>query len=284
MSTIIKTILTLAIGTLSIAVASAQERLLDDGSQPFDPAEEVQLKINFTLDAWLPRLRANTSLDIGVTSGTLYSFEDDLGFDQRDLGGHAELHLQRDRLNVWISGFTFSDDGEAVATDVGTFGPISVTAGDTFETDIDYHSAALEVGYDLFRVESEREHSRGRDFILAGLFGGVRYVDIDHSFDVTNVLGTASTSADARGFAGFVGFRTGGRFLEQFSFDGKLGIGATLDGGGHYISVQAAIRWQPLDNVGITAGYRLLDLKIEDGDYTFDGRLAGVFIGGVINF
>ncbi len=69
------------------------------------------------------------------------------------------------------------------------------------------------------------------------------------------------------------------------SLDAQLLVGGMLgNDGGAMASIQAGLSVDFSPNIGGFFGYRLQELNAEDGAYTFDAGLQGLFLGGEIRF
>jgi len=73
--------------------------------------------------------------------------------------------------------------------------------------------------------------------------------------------------------------------LDSITIDSKLLIGTLFgEDGGSMWSLQTGIVLQFSQNVAGYFGYRLQELNAEDGNYTFNAGLQGLFVGGEIRF
>ncbi|MGI9013352.1 MAG: hypothetical protein ACR2GY_03790 [Phycisphaerales bacterium] len=254
-------------------------------AQEADALAEIEdsstIKIDFVVDAWMPRLRGDTTIGGTAPPDAMASFEDDLGFDQHDFAPHATAHLKQNRMNLWLSGFTFDDNGRSHLERTIRFDTLLIApAGSDVRTEIDYSTVAFEIGYDLSGIRS----SDGRSRATVGFLGGIRYIDIGQRTELVSLPGSPLVERGARDVAAFAGARFEVEVVEQIVATARFGVGTTLDSGGDYFQVEAAIRWFPVENVGVTAGYRLIGMEVEDGDFLVNARLAGVFLGLSLRF
>jgi hypothetical protein len=81
-----------------------------------------------------------------------------------------------------------------------------------------------------------------------------------------------------------IGIRWRVAYRRTVAIDLELGGGPVLGAEGWFFTLATGLTWRPVEHVGLTFGYRQIDADLEDGDYEFEGRLAGLFFGGTIRF
>jgi len=256
-----------------------------DEPEPFRLFEGVD--ITFTPGVWLMRMRGQISLGPSP-SARLINVETEL--DLRDLQPTflGELEIRKHEVfSLLFTGFDFSSSGSGTFPLAGTFGPLTLTPGETYTSEFSLSSFSAELGVGMFRPFSALEDSP-LDFKLTPMFVA-RYLDAD----ITVMSGATTATGGGEWMATLLGLRLEADIvprsrlflIHSFKIDASLALGPVLGGdGGFMYQVRAGFSTYFTENIAFTFGYRLLDLDVEDGPLKIDTPIAGLFIGGAIRF
>jgi hypothetical protein len=287
------------VAALSVLAGSAA------GSEPPPPAPGVpppapDLEVRLLAGVWLPRLNGDSSLGPGAA-------DIDLG-DALDLNNkkeaslNVELTIRKDEIwELILGGFDFSTDSSDFFTGSATFGGLVLNDGDPYEAEFDITSVSAEVAVALWRPYADRAaNAQGHDnrapdgryivdLRLSPVFG-MRYLDVDQSLSVPGG-GREKTGGE------WLGVLIGGDFtleyrpqeqlpfLEMFGLQAGLSLGPALGGdGGTVWQVRGGLTLQFTELMGVLIGYRLVELDVENDDYSLDGGLQGLFFAGSLRF
>jgi hypothetical protein len=285
--------------TLTIALGMIGPPSLGQDGAPAQPEESMPpaettpaLEIEVMGGAWFPRLRGNVALGPGAGSIDL---KNQLSLDNSEVAIRGEVLARiHDR---WQLRFTYSDfetDQRGTFSGVAEFGSLSLVDGDAFNSSVDLTAYALEFGYDFKHAIDEAPGvTFSRNHLYFTPVVGAAFTDVDHRVEQ---IGIGVEDRGGEWFWIYGGLEMNvriepetGVFSLPFAKSLTIGAGATA---GIPIDSDLGLIWQIragatieiLDNIGIEAGYRLLELDGEDGDYQFDAGLQGLFVGGVIRF
>ncbi len=247
---------------------------------------------------WLPRLGGTSSLN---GSGAL-DLADDYQLNGMDNAPNIELTIRKGEFyDLLLSGFGFSSGALVAFPTAGSFGPVAIAQGDAVQSSFDITSLNAELGFNVWRPYTktpqlvEKYHNRtadGRHYVcdlrLTPLLGA-RFIEASQT--VTNL--TASTTAEGEGawlavYGGFqmtCDWRPELTLLRLVRLQGGLGLGPALGGDGGFMwQIRAGLTVHPSENFGVTLGYRLVELNVENEGWELDGGLQGLFIAGSIRF
>ncbi len=252
------------------------------------------LDVELVTGAWLARLGGEVILGEGNAP---FRIDRTIRNDELEPTPLAELSILDDEGFVaWrLHGFDFSSESSGAATRAFDFGSLAFAAGDPYETRIDFTSAGLEgVIHRWTAIDPAASEGpglgRGDARLDLSVLGGVRWIAVDQR--VTRP-GTGTESPDADWLAAYAAARVeftwapDGGFVvgERFRITAEYGIGPGLNaGGGSIWQVRAGAELEVTPNLRGFFGYRLLELDLEDGDWTFDSGLQGLFVGATLQF
>ena len=225
--------------------------------------------------SWYPQLEGDMSLDNIFDFGTNVDFHTDLSISDAEAIPLGQVDFRLGRHDLRLSGFTIGMSGAEFASQVITFGNLSIPIGDLVNTDIDLENVHAQYGFSIFTIEDS-------GFQLGTTLG----VDYFHLSASLLVPGTGlQDSIDEH-----IPIPTVGVHFE-FPFENFVVI---ADVAGLYISVQdiditfidasGMVGWRPLHNFGVFAGYRFLGLDATGSDFGFDATFHGPYVGGEIRF
>lgn len=220
--------------------------------------------------------RASGTITNGPDGTRSFTLENTLELDDLEAAPSAELLFRRDRIDILLSGFDFSTEGDATLARDVTFGDLTLSSGERVRGEFDLFTAAVDLRYAFLpKADADPDIT----FRIAPSIG-LRYIDLDQS--ITSAAGieeTASPSATAimPGLWVDLGFR------DTILINAGVSFGPNLDGGSQ-LFVGGSFAWHPIANFGVSIGYRQLDFVLDEDDYEVDGRLAGLFLAGSIRF
>ncbi|NNF43242.1 MAG: hypothetical protein HKN62_09360 [Phycisphaerales bacterium] len=246
-------------------------------------ADQSSILFRLVPGVWLPRLDGVVSLGAGFVQ-----VGDQLDVDNIEATFNGEIDLQFENgMGMWFGGFDFETDNAGRFAGFGSFGPLAFGPGDPFRASFDLTSFAGEFHFGQYRpVGTDLRSER----LVVRPLVGVRYVDVEQRLERT---GVGSVVVDAEWYAVYTGveLRVWSGSPPAFAIGRRIGIefmagaGWAFGGdGGPMWQVRGGITLEVADDIGIVFGYRLLELDIEDGAYTFDAGLQGLFLGASIRF
>ena len=206
--------------------------------------------------------------------GDKIDFVDTLGFDDSEEFVEARLELGLAMLNIR---YGFVSMGWEGTKDLSGINQVDFE-GITFNTkvdstlDVDYHRLGLNI--DLLDSLDNR---------LAAVIE-IKYFDVAAQLDASAYGVNKSETKD-----GGLPILTVGAIVQVdlpfiMNFGGEV-TGMTLGGYGHVVDAEAMINFEPAPFFKISAGYRFLQLKLDDkDDNTLDFTVDGPFAGLKFNF
>jgi hypothetical protein len=215
--------------------------------------------------------------DVAVSTadvpGTVLDLDDDLGIDKDD-GFMAEVALQLGSFRLFAACLPVSFRGESVLTEDIEFNGETFVAGSRVESEVKID--IYEAGLAWFLADFD-------DMPLRVQFGpeaAVKYVDANvemqestFSMSESESIGVPIPSLGARARVAF------GDSL------GVLGrIGYLEYQGNSFMDLDAQVEFSPLPMIGVFAGYRYLDIDVDENDLFIDATLSGPYAGALVRF
>lgn len=255
---------------------------------------ERGMDVQIVAGAWFARLGGDVQLG---ASGSMFRIDEAIRTDSMEPSPLVEVSILDDEgFIAWrFHGFDFSGDVSGQTNEAFDFGSLSFAAGDAYEASTDFSSVGVE--YVIHRwtaIEPDASAGpgigRGEARLDFSAIGGLRWIAVDQ--EITQV-GTGVESPGADWLAAYAAARMeftwapeGGFIVgRSFRITGEYGIGPGLNaGGGSIWHVRAGGELELTDSIRGYFGYRLLELNLEDGDWTFESGLQGLFVGATIQF
>lgn len=262
-----------------------------------EPPPPQSLHADLLVGVWLSRLGGTSALN----GSAALDLAADYQLNGMDNSPNAELTIRKGEFyDLLLSGFGFSSDSLVAFPVNGSFGPVAIAQGDAVQSSFDITSLNAELGFNVWRPYTktpqlvDKYHNRTADgHYVADLrltpLLGARFIEASQT--VTNL--TAGTAAGGEGdwlavYGGFqmtCDWRPELTWLRLVRFQGSFALGPALGGDGGFMwQVRAGITAHPTENFGITLGYRLVELNVENDGWELDGGLQGLFIAGSIRF
>lgn len=205
--------------------------------------------------------------------GQKLDVEDDLDLDDSE-NVTAEVAFQWGNSRLSFNYLPIAFSGTGTLTVDGTFNgqPFSVNDIVTSEMSVDLY----DIGYTYYLVNMDDLPARfqlGLELAVKIADTEVIFIDPAASIDETESI-TAPIPT--------IGARTR---IALADFVGVIGrIGYLEVDGHHFLDAEAQIEFSPLPAVGIYAGYRYFDLKIDDDDLFVETDFSGPFVGALVRF
>ncbi|MBL1218317.1 MAG: hypothetical protein D8M59_12580 [Planctomycetes bacterium] len=278
-----------------MVAAATQYAPAQDESGTFEQAMTTQRcwRIEAQPLVWFASLSGESTFK--GSAATLMDVDSLLGLDDSEPSflGSALLTYDTDdhgRWLMWLEGFDFSTESSgAIAQDFGVLDS-AVSAGTVVHNDFGLSNIGLKAGWDPFGNVLHDDDYELRFALLAG----TRMIGLDQRLEAEGGP-TVSYDGSSLGLEGGVRVRiarsedytTAGHWSVDLAL--TLGAGGGSDATVSYFDIWAGAEYLVTDNMGLRIGYRQLDVNLEDdsatgGPYEFDGRLAGLYVGGTITF
>lgn len=201
--------------------------------------------------------------------GTRVDMEDDLGFDDsEEFMAEAAVQLGSFRLTASYLPLKFAGDGTLSRTI--EFGGETFTADTAVNSDVDIDIYDLGLTWYLLNFDDLPVR------LQLGPEVSVKYVDAD----ITMKSGDLSESESVSAPVPTIGLRGRVGFADFLAVAGRVGYLEFDDNS--FLDADVQIEFSPLPLVGIFAGYRYLDVEVDESDVfldlTFDGPYGGAFV------
>jgi outer membrane protein len=205
----------------------------------------------------------------GIAGEDRVDMEDDLGFDDsEEFMAEAAVQLGSFRLTAGYLPLKFSGDGTLSRT-IG-FGGRTFSFGERVKSDVDID--LYDVGLTWYLLNFDDLPVR----LQLGPEVSVKYVDADISMQSS----TASESESVSAPVPTIGLRGRVGISDFLGLVGRVGYLEFDDNS--FLDADVQLEFSPLPLVGIFAGYRYLDIEVDESDVfldvTFDGPYGGAFI------
>jgi len=206
-------------------------------------------------------------------TGTSVDMDDDLDFDDsEDYYLEAALQWGSLRLFAAYQPINFSADGvlaETVDFDGETF-----VAGSHVDSDIDID--IYEAGLAWYLVNIDDLPVR----VQLGPEVAVKYIDAQ--IDATETGTGLKESESVKAPVPTVGLRGRVAIADLIGVVGRVGYMEYSDN--NLLDVDAQVEFSPLPMVGVFAGYRYLDIDIDEDDVMIDASFDGPYVGAMVRF
>ena len=274
----------------------------DQDIQPPAPQRHLpRYELQAQLGAWVPRLTGKVSLGNSIER---FSFEDDLDLNQSETVFNGELYLRKDQTwELAIGGFDFGTESAVDSFNRDElFGDVTINRGDHVRSTFDATSFWGELVPCAWRAYDDDDPSHpdtenmtwdGRYVIDLRLMPriGIRTLDVEQTME--NLDTGARQELESAWLAIYGGLAAEMQYrpeksipmLDLLELELGLNAGPALGGdGGFMTEVRAGINWHFHPNAGVTVGYRLLSMFVEDDEYDLDATLAGLYFAASLRF
>lgn len=213
---------------------------------------------------WFSDLDSTVKVTDASIIGTDINVVDTLGVDDKENFWEARVSLELGSHKFRFSHMPLSWDGKKTITQSITFAGQTYSASTSVESSLDIVYQRAGYRYDIIDTLGNQ----------LGIIFDVKLLDIearlkepaagiDKLYSVTAPIPTVG-----------LGVQVGLPFL--FSVGAEItGVGYS---GNHVIDAEAQVNFNPLPLITVSGGYRIFDLKVEDGDDKVDFKLKGPFL------
>lgn len=210
--------------------------------------------------------------DVAMGSAGDLDFDDDLDLNDVESTLHVEGAIRVDRWEFGVNGFDFDTDSIAIARRPLVLGDLTVPRDGVVESSIDWSTFAIEAQYAFTPGPAEDPDVR---FCVSPI-AGLRRIDFEH---VVSTPGGASETVESDLVAPYLGAGLDVTVWDEITLAARVTGGISLDGDEAFVTVGADLTWRPVENVGVTFGYREFDLGLDEKGAEVDARVAGLFLG-----
>jgi len=205
--------------------------------------------------------------------GTRVDMEDDLHFDDSN-GAVAEAALQLGNFRLSAGYLPLSFNGGGILNQDISFDGKIFSASTNVSSDVDVK--LYDIGLTWYLINSDDSSVKFK----LGPELAVKIADADVSM-------TDLTTGIKEQASGIIPIPTLG-LRSQLSLGDMFGIiaraGYITYNGNSFLDAEVQLEFSPVPMVGIYAGYRLFDLKVDENDIFLDLQYSGPFVGLMVRF
>jgi outer membrane protein len=215
----------------------------------------------------------------GTLAGTIngvgqqVDVEKDLNLDDSEnVTGELSLNWGDSKLSFNYLPIDFSGTGTLTVN--GQFNGQNFSVNDTVNSDLTID--VYDIGYTYYILNFDDLPTR----FQLGLELAVKIADVDMTFnDITQgFIETEKVTVPIP----TVGARTRIALADFLGIVGRIGY-LEYDGN-HFLDAEAQVEFSPLPTVGLYAGYRYFDLKVDEDDVFVETKFSGPFGGLMVRF
>ncbi len=235
------------------------------------------------LDYWVPRL-AGTMHDGG---GTI-NLESNITVHNSEATPFVSFSLiPINDITLSVAVYDFSTSSAGSFSGNRTYGSMTLDNGDSYEARIGITSVGWEAAWDTVKPYEKSESTSLTFAPIAGL----QWYGVENQLE--NVTDSEIVTHNNSWISVHGGLRIGFDLqvqdfttaIESISIESQFMAGLLFgDDGGTVWSVRAVVALHVSPTVSGVFGYRLQELIAEDGAYTFDAGLQGLYFGGNLRF
>lgn len=206
-------------------------------------------------------------------TGQKVDVERDLSLDDSEnVTGELSLNWGNSKLSFNYLPIDFSGTGTLTVN--GTFNGQNFSINDTVQSDLTID--IYDIGYTYYLLNFDDLPTR----FQLGLELAVKIADVDLTFnDLTQGFVETETVTVP---IPTVGARTRIALADYLGIVGRIGY-LEYDGN-HFLDAEAQLEFSPLPTVGLYAGYRYFDLKVDEDDIFVETEFSGPFGGLMVRF
>ena len=204
--------------------------------------------------------------------GTKIDLEDDLDADDSDkFTGEVALQFGNSRLSLGYLPFKF--DGRGVLDTDVTFNGETYPIGEAVDSEIE--ADIYDLAYTYYILNFDDTPSR----FQLGLELAVKITDADIKLS-SETVGTERVSGTAP--IPTLGLRSRIALADFIGLIGRVGYIEYDEN--KFVDADIQVEFSPLPMVGIFAGYRYFDLKVDESDVFIDAEFSGLYAGALFRF
>lgn len=206
-------------------------------------------------------------------SGTKIDLEDDLSLDDsKELYAELAVNLGDFRLSAAYQPLSFS--GTNTLSQAIEFNGTVYNVDDTVRGDIDLDMYDVACSWHLINLDDLPVRLQLGPEIAVKVFSG----DLSVQSKATGVKETISGTAPVP----TIGARARVGLADFLAVVGRIGFAEYS--GNSFLDADAQLEFSPLPMVGLFAGYRYLDLDIDENDIVIDATFTGPYAGAFVRF
>ena len=232
---------------------------------------------------WLPRLSGTIS-----DGGSAVDFETNIDLRDKETIPILEFSVKPvENVLMSLSFFDFSTSGRGAYVGNDTYGGMVMAAGNIWSASTDIQSVGIETAWEIWQPYKAGDTATLSFAPVVGL----------RWFGVNTQLNNVTTATQVEHQNSWIALQGGLEMefkwkmntisnpIDSMGIHGQCLVGSLFghDGGSMW-SVQAGLSLYFSETTALFFGYRLQELNAEDGNYTFDAGLQGLFVGGEIRF
>lgn len=235
------------------------------------------------LDNWIPRL-AGTMQDGG---GTINLESNVIVHDEEATPFVSFSLIPINDITLSVAVYDFSTSSTGSFSGNRTFGSMALENGDSYDASIGITSVGWEAAWETVKPY---EKSKDTSLTFAPIVG-LQWYGVENRLE--NVTDDQTVTHNNSWVSMHGGLRVGFDLQTQdfsaavtsITVESQFMAGLLFgDDGGTVWSVQAMVALHVSPSVSGHLGYRLQELNAEDGAYTFDAGLQGLYFGGEFRF
>ncbi|HAG50645.1 MAG: hypothetical protein A2X87_08110 [Deltaproteobacteria bacterium GWC2_42_51] len=213
---------------------------------------------------WFTNLDSTIKVTDASIIGTELDMVDTLGMDDQENFWEARVSLELGSHKFRYGYMPLSWDGQKTITQAISFAGTTYSASTRVDSSLDIIYQRVGYRYDIIDVLGNQ----------LGVIFDIKVLDIEARLkDSTGVLDKSYSVTAPIPTIG-IGAQVGLPFL--FSVSAEItGVGYS---GNHIIDAEAQVNFNPLPLITVSGGYRIFDVKVEDGDDKVDFKLKGPFL------
>jgi hypothetical protein len=234
------------------------------------PADALELGARATY--WFPAFTGDVKVDGGGLAGSDANLKDNLGVGNEAFPSYEAFGgWGRHHLSLMYTPIDYS--GTSTLTQPVIFGGQTFTPGTTVATDLRLRMLDLEYEYTVLDMEN----------ILAGFsIGGilkVKYFDGDAQMNAPGQAASQSVHqpVPGLGIAAHIG-------LLADILEARARVSGIAYGSNNLFEALGELSWTPFPFLDLTAGYRYLQVHIDNSDLFLSAQLTGPYVGVTVSF
>ena len=206
------------------------------------------------------------------TGDTSIDMEKDLNFaDSNEVTAEVALSFGNSRLSFGYLPIKTAGQGNALSL---TFNGQTFSGNIAGKVDADLY----DLGYTYYLVNLDDLPTR----LQLGLEVAVKIFDGDAS--VSGTVASITTTESVSGTAPIPTLGARGRVALGDFFGITARAGYMSYSGNKFLDAEAQLEFSPLPLVGIYAGYRIIDIEVDEFDGLLDAEFSGPFAGAFVRF
>ena len=213
------------------------------------------------------------AVDSGGIPGTKIDFDDDLNFDDsEELFAEIALNLGQFRLAVGYLPIDFSGTGNLNQTLIFNGKAFLINSEVSSSVDMDIYDLGLT--WNILNIDDLPVRVQiGPELSVKVIDANVSMVDHTTGLSESDSLIAPVPTLGVRARIGLSDF---------VALVGRVGY-MEYDSNS-FLDVDGQIEFSPIPLVGIFAGYRYLDLEVDESDHVIDATLDGLYAGALVRF